>query len=98
MRRGIDLIVLLRPPVLAGFALLLGTFSGPAQDFRALVSGRVIDPSGAAVAGSTITIVDPSTQYHSSAVTRTDGTFAFPELSPGTYELTAEAPGFKKYL
>ena len=81
-----------------GLAVLGIVFTASAQDFRALVSGRVIDSSGAAIAGASITVVDPSTQFRASAVTRTDGTFAFPELSPGTYELAAGAPGFKRYL
>jgi hypothetical protein len=81
-----------------GLAVLGIVFSAAAQDFRALVSGRVIDSSGAAIAGASVTVLDPATQFRLSAVTRTDGTFAFPELSPGTYELTAEAPGFKRYL
>ena len=81
-----------------GLAVLGIVFSASAQDFRALVSGRVIDSSGAAIAGASITVLDPATQFRANAVTRTDGTFAFPELSPGTYELAAEALGFKRYL
>src|SRR5689334_11591417 len=86
------------PRVLAGLAAFGIGFTDFGQDFRALVSGRVIDSSSAAMAGASITVLDPATQFRPSAVTRTDGTFAFPELSPGTHELTGEAPGCKRYL
>ncbi len=59
--------------------------------------GVVTDPSGGAVPGAKVTLVNPSTNMTRSVTTTTDGTYNFPELLPGTYTLTVQATGFEKY-
>ena len=56
-----------------------------AQEFRALVSGKVSDSTGAAITGARIAIVDVATQVRSSTVSGSDGNYALPQLSPGKY-------------
>jgi hypothetical protein len=79
--------------------LLIGVALSPttAQEFRALVSGKVTDISGAAIADARISILDVATALRSSAVSGSDGNYALPQLSPGKYELTVEAAGFRTY-
>jgi len=58
------------------------------------VSGRVTDPSGAVVAGATITLRDASGKTRQTT-TGTDGSFHLTELPAGRYDLMATATGFK---
>jgi hypothetical protein len=75
-----------------GFGCLLS-----AQEFRSTLTGRVTDPSGAVVAGAKITAIEQNTNTRYETVASTDGLYAFPLLLQGTYQLTAEVKGFKKY-
>ncbi len=59
--------------------------------------GTVTDPSGSAIRGAQLAIVNASTNFTRQTQTGADGTYVFVELLPGTYNLTVEAPGFKKY-
>jgi hypothetical protein len=58
------------------------------------VSGRVTDPTGAVVAGATITLRDASGKIRQTT-TGTDGSFHLTELPAGRYDLMATATGFK---
>jgi hypothetical protein len=58
------------------------------------VSGRVTDPTGAVVAGATITLRDVSGKTRQTT-TGTDGSFHLTELPTGRYDLMATATGFK---
>lgn len=58
------------------------------------VSGRVTDPTGAVVAGATITLRDASGKTRQTT-TGTDGSFQLAELPAGRYDLMATATGFK---
>lgn len=77
--------------IAALFAGLLG-----AQEFRATLTGRVTDPSGAAVPGAKITAQNTDTNTQSQTVSGPDGFYTIPYLLPGPYSLTAEMAGFKK--
>ena len=84
----------------AAIALLLLLFVAahlPGQEFRAMISGTVMDPSGAAVAGAAITATNLATNAQSTAKSGMDGNYVLPQLDPGRYELTVEASGFQKY-
>jgi len=54
-----------------------------------------LDPSGAALAGATVKILNPATGVDLTAVTTDAGVFRQPSLQPGTYRITVTAPGFK---
>lgn len=60
----------------------------------ALLTGRVVDPSGAVVSGATITSQNVNTGLTHSMETGTDGLFRFPDLPIGTYSVTAARSGF----
>jgi hypothetical protein len=69
-----------------------------AQVFRSTLTGRVFDPSGAAVPNAHLTITNTNTGAHFDTISGADGYYTVPFLEPGPYEITAVAPGFKKYV
>jgi len=64
----------------------------------ATVVGNVTDNTGAVVPGAAINIVNTETQFVSNSETNTEGGYYVPNLSPGTYRLTIQAQGFKRYV
>jgi len=69
-----------------------------AQTSKALVSGIVTDPSGAAVAGAKITITDVQRNQEYKAETNASGVYRIIELTPSVYRVAAEAAGFRQYV
>ena len=61
------------------------------------VSGTVLDPTGSVVLGAQISLTRVDTNTTQSVCSDSKGVFSFLELSVGTYNLTAEAAGFKPY-
>lgn len=62
-----------------------------------LLRGTVTDPSGSAIAGAKVSIVNSGTSATRSVSTAADGSYVFSALLPGTYHLAVEAKGFKTY-
>jgi hypothetical protein len=62
----------------------------------ASISGVVLDPDGAVVAGASVAARSVSTNLTRKAVSNERGEYSFPGLTAGTYEITVEAPGFNK--
>jgi len=62
------------------------------------IRGEVHDPSGALVQDAVLKATLIGTNVVRSASSGSDGSYAIPELAVGTYELTAEAGGFKKFV
>jgi hypothetical protein len=60
------------------------------------VRGIIQDPTGAAVVGATVTLVDKRTNETQTTQTTGQGDFSFNNLKPGDYDLTVEAPNFKR--
>ena len=83
---------------LAGiFVLLLGAVTIATAQENASVTGRVTDPTGAAVPGATITLTQATTGATRTTQSNGAGLYEVPALAIGTYNLKAEAPGFKTY-
>src|ERR1700687_358224 len=59
------------------------------------LTGKVTDPSGAAVANVAVTATSVDNGQTRSTTTGTDGTYKFDGLPPGTYRVKFEATGFK---
>lgn len=76
-----------------GLSLLIST-SAWAQVAGATLSGAVTDPSGAIIPQGQISIKNVATGISTTAVANADGLYTAPNLLPGTYEITASAPGF----
>jgi carboxypeptidase family protein len=71
---------------------------GLAQEFRSSISGLVLDPQGASVPNTKVSATQNETGAKSSTLSSADGHYTLPLLRPGTYTISAEAPGFKRYL
>src|ERR1700691_311048 len=66
------------------------------QTFRGAINGTVSDPSGAAIAGATVTATDIATNVAHNTVATGDGQFSFQDLPLGTYSVAVTASGFQK--
>ena len=64
----------------------------------ASLSGTVADPSGAHIAGASVTALNVDTGVSSPSTTNGDGIYSFPSLPTGTYRLSAEHAGFSKKI
>jgi hypothetical protein len=62
------------------------------------VTGTVVDPSGAVVAGASVTLTAKATAVSRDEKTGSSGDFAFHAVNPGTYDLTINASGFDKAI
>lgn len=77
--------------MLAGLAANVFAQTGNAS------SGEIVeDPTKALIPGVTITAKNVDTAVMLTQVTNESGVYNFPVLQPGTYEVSAELPGFKK--
>ena len=79
-------------------AFFIGAGPSAAQEFRATLSGRVVDAQGAAVPAVKIVITQMETGAKSETLTGNDGLYTMPYLAPGSYQIAAEARGFKRYI
>jgi hypothetical protein len=61
------------------------------------IEGTVADPSGASVAGATVTIHNAVTGYHQQTTTATDGGFRFNNVPANPYHLEVTASGFSVF-
>src|SRR5580704_13750587 len=59
------------------------------------VVGAVEDQSGAVVPGAAVTLTDPSTNAARTTVTNRAGQYAFVNVSPSVYSITASKTGFQ---
>lgn len=69
------------------------------QDMRtATVVGTATDPSGAAVPNAQVTAVNLQTKVETKTQTTPEGEYYLPFLNLGTYDVSVESPGFKKFV
>jgi Carboxypeptidase regulatory-like domain len=67
-----------------------------AQTTDATISGRVLDPSEAVVAGASVTATNTETHIQTKSITSSSGYYELRALKPGPYSLEVEASNFKK--
>src|SRR4029453_6884505 len=72
--------------------------AGAQQAATAALSGRVADTAGAVVPGAEVTARNQGTGVTLSTDSNNEGSFVFPRLNPGEYEITVQAPGFSRYV
>ncbi len=58
------------------------------------ISGKVLDPDGLALPGATVTVTEQNTGFNRMVVTAQTGAYSIAPLTPGTYTLAVEMPGF----
>jgi len=78
--------------------LLLLASNSYAQEVTAAFTGTVVDSSGAAVTGATVTAKDTQRGTLFTAKTNETGIFSLPRIPVGTYDLKAEMTGFKSVV
>src|SRR6266581_486026 len=75
-------------------ALLCNASPAWGQEVTASITGTVMDPSGAAVAGATVTAKSVERGLTYTAVTNESGIYRIAQLPVGSYELKVEKSGF----
>src|SRR6266851_5249989 len=68
------------------------------QEISAGITGRVTDPSNSAIVGATVVAKDLDRGTEWPTKTNQDGIYAFPRIPAGDYQVSVEAPGFKKFV
>ena len=68
-----------------------------AQSTYGSIVGTVVDPSGLPVVKAGVSLVQLATGAKRQATTNESGDFFFGSLQPGSYNLTVEMPGFKRF-
>ncbi len=75
-------------------ALLAAPLSGWAQQTTGNLRGVVTDESGAVLPGVTVTLRGRGVPGAPTSITNEQGVYRFPNLAPGTYDITVELAGF----
>ena len=68
------------------------------QGVTGAITGVVMDPQQAAVAGAKVTVTNVETGSVNTTETNSSGVYNAPSLRIGTYEIRVEAAGFKTYV
>jgi hypothetical protein len=80
-------------------SLLSNTAMVYAQNTNATIRGQVLDPTGALVPDAHVVIVNKNTGVTVfSGESDSAGTFVAPQVIPGTYQITVDAPGLRKAI
>ena len=82
--------------LLAAGALCL--LQASAQTISGAITGRVVDTSGAVIPTARVRLTEQDTNVSVTTKVSSDGDFTFPNILPGTYRITVEAPGFEKLV
>jgi hypothetical protein len=75
-------------------SLFAPALSLTAQSVTGTITGTVTDATGAVIPNAKVTAKETATGVSHNAATNAAGIFNFPELQPGSYTLSATAPGF----
>ena len=80
------------------FSALFAASLLSAQEFRATLSGRVVDPSGAVIPGARVVVKNTNTGVKVETKSDKTGNYTAPFLLPGKYSVSATAAGFDTYI
>jgi len=78
--------------------LVLFINTAPGQSPNGTVSGIVLDPSGAVIAGADVLIVNDATAVQYPGKTNSEGYYVVPNIPPGTYRIQVSNSGFKTII
>src|ERR1051325_8255608 len=62
------------------------------------LTGRVTDPSGAAIVSAQVTVTQTEMNFETVTTTNEEGLYRALNLRPGPYRIVVVAPGFKKLV
>jgi hypothetical protein len=68
------------------------------QGTSSRVTGTVLDQAGAAVPGATVTLTNEATKVSFNTDSSSSGNYVFDSVQVGTYTVTIEKQGFKKFI
>src|SRR6266567_5742340 len=80
----------------AALFLAVAIQQAPAQEARASMGGRVVDPQNAAVPNAEVVVRSDTTAVEQTTKTNDQGNWTVRFLIPGNYSLRITAPGFKQ--
>jgi Carboxypeptidase regulatory-like domain len=83
--------------VLSAMVILCLSYTTLGQGTASRVTGTVVDEKGATVPGATVTLTNEATKLDLSTETTGTGNYVFDSVQVGTYSLTVEKQGFKKF-
>ncbi|HYG80198.1 MAG TPA: carboxypeptidase-like regulatory domain-containing protein, partial [Pyrinomonadaceae bacterium] len=88
-----------RPHLIFAFLVLLcAAATASAQGTASRVTGTVTDQTGALVTGATVTLTNEGTNVTFTTTTTDSGTYVFDSVQVGTYTVTVEKSGFKRFV
>lgn len=73
-------------------------FAAHAQQYSGSITGTVVDPSGAAIAGASVTAINAGTNAKYSTTTSDLGAYTFAQLPVGVYEIHVKQGSFKESI
>ena len=88
----------LRGFFLSVFLFILSIHSSSAQSPVGTISGIVVDPSGAAIAGAEILVVNDETRVQYPGKSNEEGIYLVSNLPPGSYRIQVSKSGFKTII
>src|SRR5260370_32210994 len=77
--------------------ILLCSIGSYAQTGTTSLRGSLVDKSGGAVVGAIVKLDSTDLGVQRSTVSNDTGAYEFLSLKPGSYSLSVEAPGFRRY-
>jgi hypothetical protein len=83
--------------ILLPFALPLCLLATAWAGVGGSISGTVKDSTGAAIAGASVSLLNTGTHVRQAQTTDNRGSYAFPVLPVGIYDLEINNPGFRPY-
>jgi hypothetical protein len=78
-------------------AVLLATAASLCGGTGGSISGTVTDPKEALVVNARVTVTNQSNNISQTVPTNSSGTYSFPDLMVGTYDIQVDAAGFRSY-
>jgi len=79
----------------AAIAVFLVCLPLLSQTNQGTIQGALLDQTGGAIAGATVTVIDVARGVTRALVTDGAGQYVANNLTPGTYTIRAEAKGFR---
>src|SRR6266852_539051 len=78
--------------------LLLSAGAAYGQAVNGTLLGTITDATGASAPRAKVAIAEVNTGLGRTAFANESGNYAFPDLPPGSYDVTVELQGFRKAL
>lgn len=85
-------------PILTAALALSLVPQARAQVASGTIRGTVTDQSGAVIPGANVTVTNANTGISRQTTTLPNGSYQFPTLLPGTYNIMVEKHGFQRYV